>query len=375
MIPTSIYEVYEDAAGKLFPKHLLKGCESALFLFGAGFYGRNDACWAVEAGVPGTVVDTDFDKLSVMEGIYPDDWLFIRSDAFDFVDFHKGSDGLTWDFISVDCPLDLVITCYNRLYDWRSLSNRAAILTMDSNKWTGLKFVDSGKSRFEYVPRTDKTGWLIMERAGLVLPGGKFYPHSFSVEQLMELLEFINSHKECISMYDSKFDMTPDKIVIRHDVDHSIEQAIKFAEWEHNYGIRSTYFLLPTASYWPCAAAAVMLEDMGHEVGIHNDAMVAAHGKSSYAYDILHGWISEMRAWGITVYGCADHGGVGYVNPSMWGVFTPPDAGLKYEAYHLHRQNHVHYISDNHGKWQTELVDMPDKQTHLLVHPEHWNLG
>lgn len=83
-----------------YPTELLEGAGSALFLFGAGFLGANDAGHAAAAGVPSTVVDIDEAKLEQMRGLYPDDWEFVRADAFDYIAAQRGR--RRWDLVSVD---------------------------------------------------------------------------------------------------------------------------------------------------------------------------------------------------------------------------------------------------------------------------------
>jgi len=199
---------------------------------------------------------------------------------------------------------------------------------------------------------------------------------SFSGHDLARLEGFIYGHARTITC--SEFhegDHRPDAIMLRHDVDNDPEQAVLFAQWEADRDIRSTYFLLPTASYWPRAArdTALALAAMGHEVGVHNDALCAAEGDLDRALALLSDWATEMRSWGLTIRGCADHGGVGWKNTDMWRVHLQPlsAAGLEYEAYLLHQQE-TNYISDNRGTWRAPMRRRSDRPTHMLIHPEHW---
>lgn len=194
----------------------------------------------------------------------------------------------------------------------------------------------------------------------------------FTLGDLAEFERFITEHEE-IHTLDEFNRGFRDGICIRHDVDHDAEQALRFAEWEHERGIRSSYYLLPTAGYYQSEAekAAGRLEEMGHEVGVHNDAYNFADCDPDRAIEVLTAWVEEMRSWGIKVTGCADHGGK-VSNVWLWRTHgrKPSEAGLQYEAYMLHQQ-HTHYISDNRGAW-SEPLTRNDRPTHVLVHPIHW---
>lgn len=198
----------------------------------------------------------------------------------------------------------------------------------------------------------------------------------FSAADLFRLEGFIYGHARTITCAEfSDGDRSTHAITIRHDVDNDPEQSVLFAEWEAARKIRSTYFILPTASYWPRAGrdTALAIAALGHEVGVHNDALCAAEGDVDRAISLLAEWATEMRSWGLTIRGCADHGGVGWTNPDMWRVHdrSPKEAGLEYEAYLLHRMD-TNYISDNRGTWRSPLRARSDRPTHMLIHPEHW---
>lgn len=207
------------------------------------------------------------------------------------------------------------------------------------------------------------------------LQDGRFYPTSFTPAQLLEFGAFVKEHSRTVTLGEvSAGDIALDAIAIQHDLDNDARYGLRFAQWEHDRGIRSTYFFLPTGVYWETDArrCAVAIQELGHEVGLHNDALVAEDGLRMRALTTLQVWADEMRSWGINVRGVSDHGGSNTIaNGSIWEVVTPQELGFDYEAYQLHRVSN--YISDNHGAWRSPLV-RTEKQTHILMHPCHWAL-
>jgi len=200
----------------------------------------------------------------------------------------------------------------------------------------------------------------------------------FTSVDLARLEGFILGHGRSVTLAEfAEGDRAEDAVAVRHDIDHDIEYALRFAAWEAARGIRATYFVLPTASYWGDQATtrrcSLAIQELGHEVGVHNDAYCVARGDITVALSTLAGWADQMRAWGIAVHGCADHGGSGWSNVDMWRTLgkKPEDAGLQYEAYLLHQLG-TNYISDNQGTWRAPMVRVARRQTHLLVHPIHW---
>lgn len=205
------------------------------------------------------------------------------------------------------------------------------------------------------------------------------YPQSFDVGKLDWLLDVVGSNtRTMVDLAVNGHDRDRFSTVLRHDVDHSMEHALSFARFEQVNGIVSSYFILPTAGYWAHEHERTFevmheLEEMGHEVGIHNDAAsVVMYDHQPSVSMVLLEWLAEMRAAGFEVAGCAAHGGAGD-NMAIWSEYEPKDFGLDYEAYLLQRQG-CNYYTDNRGRMaEPEKVDV-NLPTIMLVHPEHWSL-
>lgn len=116
-----------DQSLGVYPTRLLEGATSALFLFGAGFLGANDAGHARAAGVRATVVDIDRVSIGLMRASYPDDWEFVEADAFSYAkEAIRG--GWRWDVVSVDSPTDLFDRAANATPLWCRLARTAVVL-------------------------------------------------------------------------------------------------------------------------------------------------------------------------------------------------------------------------------------------------------
>lgn len=216
----------------------------------------------------------------------------------------------------------------------------------------------------------------------------KPYPQSFGVEHLEQLATFLYGAHAVSPMRESQG--LAYSICVRHDVDHNLEHAAKFASWEAERGFRSTYFVLPGSWYAAEPGAPDLLreiEAMGHEIGLHSDVVGIAYregalhpvdgsvmplGFCERPAEIMREQIEWLRSLGLTITGTAAHGnGIPDApNLGLWSVYQPSDFGLDYEAYQLHKS--AHYISDNRGKWSQPLSLHPEKETHVLIHPCHW---
>ena len=113
-----------DSADNTYPVSVLEGCETALLLFSAGFFGSQEAIFVADAGLTATCVDIRPKRLHEMAAVYPSGWEFLVDDAFDFAETTERQ----WDVVSVDCPSGAFQRCADMVYVWCGLALRAVVL-------------------------------------------------------------------------------------------------------------------------------------------------------------------------------------------------------------------------------------------------------
>jgi hypothetical protein len=153
------------------------------------------------------------------------------------------------------------------------------------------------------------------------------------------------------------FDREPREgdLLLRHDVDMSLDAALEMAELEARRGIGATYFLMTRSEFYNLdarsgEAAVERLRGLGHRVGLHAvypdarldprfDPVVAWHTPDpSYMTEPLEGALNAMQP----------------------GFFDP-----------------AHYRSDSNQRWRHGCPHEPLARgelewLQLLVHPEIW---
>lgn len=124
-IPKSLEDVRAD--DQSFPHDVLVGCKTALALFSANFYGRQDAFWLAEAGLGTTCVDVDGERLEAMAAIYPAGWEFVECDAYEYAELswrmHR-----QWDVVTADPYTNHFTICADNVDSWCKVARRAVIL-------------------------------------------------------------------------------------------------------------------------------------------------------------------------------------------------------------------------------------------------------
>lgn len=219
-----------------------------------------------------------------------------------------------------------------------------------------------------------------------------------------------------------------DLIALRHDIDHSLDVALEMAFWEHERGLKATYYLLNSTPYWDDPQFDVKVKQLlafGHEVGLHFNSIAnwlagRAHSPKEDYMDAL----GRLRALGGNAKGAAAHGDrLCYTHgaPNFWmfasedpletsdtclsaegipvtdsnyQILRPPSDVLVREdgettklwantleecetEFLAHRVNWDRYYTDSGGNWTRSpdpmtVPDIASGRTMILVHPIHW---
>ena len=146
-------------------------------------------------------------------------------------------------------------------------------------------------------------------------------------------------------------------VFLRHDVDLSLDAAVRMAELEAQAGVRATYFLMTRSVFYNLAsaegaAALARLRELGHAVGLHAIYPDAAFDER-FGLDPVLAWHNPDPG-----YMSAPVPGVVNVMQDPW--FDPAT-----------------YRSDSNQRWRSgcphdDLRRAAFPWLQLLVHPEIW---
>jgi hypothetical protein len=147
----------------------------------------------------------------------------------------------------------------------------------------------------------------------------------------------------------------PGALFLRHDVDLSLEAALRLAELERELGVTATYFLMRESGFYNLdshagTAALRRLRELGHAVGLH---AVHPNAELDERFDPVVAWHNpDPQYMREPIPGAVN------VMESPW--FDPD-----------------HYRSDSNQHWRSgcphdSLANGEPDWLQLLVHPEIW---
>ena len=162
------------------------------------------------------------------------------------------------------------------------------------------------------------------------------------LEQLAGLLTMADEVVPIREAFARRDDWPERFVALRHDMDHDVENAVRMAEWEAEHGFRSTYYVLHGDWYWggpsrtePSAFVLRALDriaSLGHEIGLHNNAITLALATGEDPHRILDRDLSALRRHGFEIDGSVAHGDplcrkIGYVNNEIFDECPRPELG------------------------------------------------
>lgn len=172
------------------------------------------------------------------------------------------------------------------------------------------------------------------------------------------------------------------QIVIRHDVDLSLERAAAMARAEADLGVASTYCLLVTNPLYDLLAPEnrahlQTIVECGHDVGLHFDphyywddepAVEDLEARVVADRTALEGVLDALIPDGVAVAATSIH------QPPDWALGARFDAFEN--AYEPRYFEEVEYVSDSAGKWRSSrpFEDGVPASMQLLVHPGLWGV-
>lgn len=165
-------------------------------------------------------------------------------------------------------------------------------------------------------------------------------------------------------------------IVLRHDVDKLPENSLRFAQIQHELGIKGSYFFrMVPQSFHPEIIKEIA--KLGHEIGYHYEDLDLASKNSSkseiwslksekflaeQAIKLFNKHLKELRKFAPVTTICM-HGSPlsKYDNKLLWKYYNYKDFDLIGEPYFDVNFTKVLYLTDTGRRWNGEKVSIRDK--------------
>ena len=155
-------------------------------------------------------------------------------------------------------------------------------------------------------------------------------------------------------------------IILRHDVERHYQNALKFAEIQHDLGIRATYFFRMSKHYNEDVIKRIT--SLGHEAGYHYDDLSKCRGDYQKAIGRFESNLKKLRS--ITEVKTISMDGSPlskYDNRMLWDKYNYSDYGIIGEPYFDVDYKEVFYLTDTGRRWNASHLSLRDKVKEGIV--------
>jgi hypothetical protein len=198
----------------------------------------------------------------------------------------------------------------------------------------------------------------------------------FTIARFAELCAFARERYEFLRLNEPP---TRPGVIWRHDVDISVQHALRIAELEANLGVVATYFLLPHSicyNLWAeeNVSAARAICALGHDVGLHFDpTFYGAAGEELDRRAVEERrWLEDLLE--VEIASVSFH----KFEVVRSKVETAERFAGMVNAYGERLQSEYHYVSDSNGVWRFEsmfeaIESRRYDRLQALTHPVWWS--
>ena len=199
----------------------------------------------------------------------------------------------------------------------------------------------------------------------------------FTFDAYMSLLEDIRDRGYKYIFYDEIG--THDKeVLIRHDVDFSLEKALEMAKIESQLNVRSSYFVLITSPFYNIhekKSRQIIKEilELGHKIGLHFDYTIY---NTVIISEIIDHAKKELELLSVSIESNVNT--ISFHRPAKFildsNVFFSKSIINTYSKEFF---KDIKYISDSRMSWKANPFDIlceDNKKIQILVHPIWYNI-
>ncbi len=150
-------------------------------------------------------------------------------------------------------------------------------------------------------------------------------------------------------------------IILRHDVDKLPQNALRFAQIEHDMGIKVTYYFRAVPVSWN-ERIIKEIHDLGHEIGYHYENLTTCNGDMNKAIEDFKYNLEKLRNL-TPVSSICMHGSPRskWDNKDLWKKYNYRDFGIIGEPYFDVDFEDMLYLTDTGRRWNGHKFSIRDK--------------
>lgn len=194
----------------------------------------------------------------------------------------------------------------------------------------------------------------------------------FTTKAYIELLDLLRHNGYYFCLY-RESETVKKSVIIRHDVDFSLEKALEMARLEHDLAVKSTYFILLSTNFYNVFSKESFeklkqIYSLGHEIGLHFDEKrydIQTIRDMQNCVELEAEVLGKLLKTDITV--------VSMHRPSKLVLENEIPFRQIINSYSSKYFKSMKYVSDSRMNWREDPIETIEsgkyEKLHILTHP------
>lgn len=194
----------------------------------------------------------------------------------------------------------------------------------------------------------------------------------FTYKSYLDLIYLLKNENYSFTNY-KDYKNIDKSVIFRHDIDNSLERALKIAKIENENCIKSTFFVLLSTDFYNIFSKQsneILKEiiNLDHEIGLHFDEKTyEINNKKDLEYYIEYEKNILEKSLGIHVDTVSMH------RPSKWILENDIQFKNIINSYSKEFLKQFKYLSDSRMHWREDVIGVVGSERydkiHILTHP------
>lgn len=200
---------------------------------------------------------------------------------------------------------------------------------------------------------------------------------NFTLKHYERICSIIVKSQYKICFFNDNLDNLENILILRHDVDQSLDQSIEIAKIENKYNIKSTFFIWlrsPFYNVFEKKYSDLIYEiiNLGHQIGLHFDESSYKMGNEIDLNNYIDKEVNIIKDFfNLDIFAISMH------RPSKW-ILNNDIRFKKYiNVYSKKYFEEFKYFSDSRRRWKEGCIckkinTNKYNKLHILIHPFWW---
>jgi len=217
---------------------------------------------------------------------------------------------------------------------------------------------------------------LLLQIVKMMSNAEKYFFNDFTTDNYRRLLGLIKNNFVVSKFTD--YDLSEKFAILRHDVDFSVQRALKIARIEAELGIKATYFILLHSEFYNLLEKENFQQiktiiDLDHTIGLHFDTSFF----NIVEEDVLVKKLELEKKFLENLFEKEINSFSFHITSPYTATCTKDHYAGMLNVYSTTIQKNIEYCSDSNGYWRFKRLEdvIQDKKTRnlqILTHPELW---